>query len=269
VPELPEVEAVCRKLRLEAVGLRIIRVRVDRPGMVKPHRPSWLQARLEGATLDQVERRGKNILLHLSGGKLLHVHLRMTGNLYVIPDVRFRAHTARIWFELDGGKGLIFDDPRTLGRMRLYRAEEAGRLRDSTGVEPLSEQFTPEWLQAAAARTRKPAKIFLMDQRFIAGLGNIYAAEALFRAAIDPRKPAASIRRAKIEALHRAIVDVLTEGVQSAVKAYSKPGVFNEAEEFVCGVYDREGEPCNSCGRTIRRIPQGGRSTYFCAGCQR
>jgi formamidopyrimidine-DNA glycosylase len=153
--------------------------------------------------------------------------------------------------------------------MRLYRGKELGGLLDGIGVEPLSEQFTPAWLLAAASRTRKPAKIFLMDQQHIAGLGNIYAAEALFRAGIDPRKPAASIRKAKIEALHQAIVDVLTEGVQSAVKAYSRPGVFNEAEEFPCDVYDREGEPCNRCGRKIQRIPQGGRSTYFCARCQR
>lgn len=237
--------------------------------MVKPHRPAWLESQLEGARIQDVERRGKNILLHFSDGKLLHVHLRMTGNLYVIPDVRFRVMTARIWFELEGGKGLIFDDPRTLGRMRLYRGKEIGGLLDGLGVEPLSAGFTKEWLIDVASRSRKPAKIFLMDQQHIAGLGNIYAAEALYRAAIDPRKPISSVRKPKLAALHQAIVDVLTEGVQSAVKAYEKPGVFNEAEEFPCDVYDREGEPCNRCGRSIRRIPQGGRSTYFCGGCQR
>lgn len=269
MPELPEVEAVCRKLRRDAAGLGVIQMRVERPGIVKPHRPSWLQSELEGTRLDRVERRGKNILLHFSGAKLLHVHLRMTGNLYVIPDVRFRTLAARVWFELEGGKGLIFEDPRALGRMRLYRAAETDELLSDLGIEPLSEAFTQAWLREAAARSRKPSKLFLMDQQHIAGLGNIYAAEVLYRAAIDPRKPIAAVRKSKIDALHQAIVDVLTEGVQCAVKAYSKPGVFNEAEEFPCDVYNREGEPCNRCGRSIRRIAQGGRSTYFCAGCQR
>lgn len=269
MPELPEVEAVCRKLRQEAVGSRVVQMRVERPGIVKPQDASWLESQLEGALLHAVERRGKNILLHFSGGRVLHVHLRMTGNLYVIPDVRFRVASARVWFELDSGRGMIFEDSRALGRMRLYQDSDVPALLNGIGVEPLSDEFTVDYLASMVAKSRKPAKLLLMDQQFIAGLGNIYVVEALFRAALDPRKPLARLRRTKLELLHRGIVDVLTEGVESAVKAYSQPGVFNEAEEFACAVYDREGQPCMRCNRKIKRIPQGGRSTYFCGGCQR
>lgn len=267
MPELPEVEAVCRNLRRDAKGARVVQFRVERPNVVAPQKPSDVESALEGETLAEVERRGKNIYLHFAGGPILHTHLRMTGNLYVIPDVRFRVATTRAWMELQGGRGLVFDDPRNLGRMRLYAA--ASEAYKDLGVEPLSRDFTAGWLVAEAAGSRKPAKLFLMDQAHIAGLGNIYAAEALFRARIDPRKPIGAVRRPKIEALRAAIVDVLTEGVESAVLAYSQPGGFAEAEMFPCAVYDREGEPCQRCGRTVKRIPQGGRSTYFCPGCQR
>lgn len=267
MPELPEVEAVCRNLRRDAKGARIIQFRAERPNVLAPQKPAKVERALAGQTLADIERRGKNIYFHFSNGCLLHIHLRMTGNLYVIPDVRFRAVTTRAWMELEGGRGLVFDDPRNLGRMKLHQNREQAHA--DLGVEPLSSDFTRAWLIGRAANSRKPAKLFLMDQAHIAGLGNIYAAEALFRARIDPRKPMAKVRLPKLAALHGAIVDVLTEGVESAVLAYSTPGRFNEAEEFACAVYGREGEPCMNCGRPVKRIPQGGRSTYFCPGCQR
>ncbi|MCS7023166.1 MAG: bifunctional DNA-formamidopyrimidine glycosylase/DNA-(apurinic or apyrimidinic site) lyase [Bryobacteraceae bacterium] len=269
MPELPEVEAVCRKLRVEAARRTLVRMRIERANMVKPHPPPVLCQLVEGRQVESVERRGKNILLGLSGMGLLHVHLGMTGNLFVIPDVRFRCLSARIWFELDDGKGLIFEDPRTLGRLRFYHRQEASGLLAELGVEPLSDQFTLSRFVELARSSRQPAKIFLMDQRRIAGLGNIYAAEALFRARMDPRKSLSRVSRKKLAALHQAIVEVLNQAVECAVKAYAKPGVFQEAEEFPCQVYAREGKPCLRCGHSIRRIHQGGRSTYFCPACQR
>lgn len=269
MPELPEVEAVCRKVRREAAGQTIVDARVERANVVAPDSPEVVARSLRGRAIAGVERRGKNIFLKLDNGWALHVHLRMTGNLYVIPDVRLRLATARAWFELEGGRALIFDDPRNLGRMRLYPAEELSQVFADAGVEPLSREFTADWLAAAVRSSKKPAKLFLMDQQPLAGLGNIYAAEALFRARIDPRKPIGKLRRPKLEALHGAIVDVLREGVESAVRAYSQPGIFQEAESFPCAVYGREGEPCEACGRAIRRIAQGGRSTYFCPRCQK
>lgn len=269
MPELPEVEAVCRKLRAEAAGSRIVQMRIERPGIVKPFQPAVIERAVAGRTLQAVERRGKNILLWLDSGEALHVHLRMTGNLYVIPDVRFRPTAARVWWELEGGRGLIFEDSRALGRIRLLQANEVDVVLKDVGMEPFSADFTPAYWIEQAARSRKPAKLFLMDQRYVAGLGNIYVAEALFRARVHPRRPVNALRRARLAALHEAIREVLLEAVDSAVAAYNQPGRFVEGEAFSCAVYGREGKPCVRCNCKIKRIVQGGRSTFFCSRCQR
>jgi formamidopyrimidine-DNA glycosylase len=139
----------------------------------------------------------------------------------------------------------------------------------SLGPEPLSSEFTAAALINACRQSRKSAKLFLMDQRQVAGLGNIYASEALFHAHIHPATPVNRLRRSKLEALHAAIIAVLRNAVKSATIAYARPGRFQEAEEFHPAVYDKEGERCRVCGRKIRRLVQGGRSTYYCPGCQR
>jgi formamidopyrimidine-DNA glycosylase len=265
VPELPEVEAVCRKLRRDAVGAPIERVIVYRARSTHPQHPSELE-RAAGQRIKSVERRGKNILIHLSGGFVLRVHLRMTGNLFVVPDARLHSERVRVSFALQDGRGLVFEDTRALGVINLHRTEDLDRVLSNIGIDPLTRAFTPEWLVQAASASKQPAKLFLMDQSIIAGVGNIYAAEALFRARIDPRKPMSGIRRPKLEALHAAVVDILRQGIKAAVIAYSKPGDYSDTR-FI--VYDRKDEPCDTCGRKIRRIVQGGRSTYFCPGCQR
>ncbi|HUQ91706.1 MAG TPA: bifunctional DNA-formamidopyrimidine glycosylase/DNA-(apurinic or apyrimidinic site) lyase [Bryobacteraceae bacterium] len=269
MPELPEVEAICRKLRAEALGARIVRLHIERPSAVRPQSVDAVEGPVAGRVLDAVIRRGKNILLHLSGGLVVRVHLRMTGKLYVAPDVRFRPASTRAWMELDGGRGLVFADSRALGKLHLHTAAEMEGVLDGVGMEPLSPEFTLAWFLEVAGRSRKPAKLFLMDQQHIAGLGNIYAAEALHRARVNPVRPLAGLRRPKLQALYTAIREVVEEAVGSAVLAYSEPGRFEEAEGFSCAVYGREGEPCFRCGRSIRRIRQGGRSTYYCPGCQR
>jgi formamidopyrimidine-DNA glycosylase len=269
MPELPEVEAVCRKLRRDALGAWISAVRVLRSATTRPQKPRRVESLAAGRTIETVERRGKNILMSLSGGLWVRIHLRMTGNLYVIPDVRLRPASTRAYFELEGGRGLVFDDPRALGRLHLHTAAEAARLMEDLGPEPLSREFTLDVLAAAARRSRKPAKLFLMDQQHVAGLGNIYAAEALFRAHIHPARPMNRIGPPRLALLHAAIVEVLREAVHWAVTSYRRPGEFSEAEDFPLAVYGREGEPCVTCGRRLRRIPQGGRSTYYCPACQR
>ncbi len=269
MPELPEVEAICRKLRRQVTGLRITGGCVERPSVTRPQKPHWILSRVVGRVMDSVERRGKHILLQLSGGWVLLIHLRMTGNLVVVPDVRFRSPAVRAWLEMEGGRGLVFEDPRALGRMRLLRPGEDRTALEAVGVEPLSSEFTSEQFLMIASRSRLPAKLFLMDQGRVAGLGNIYAAEALFRAGIHPARPMHRIRRARLEALHGHIIAVLEEAVASAEHAYEAPGRLLETEEFVCAVYGRRGEHCLRCGRCIRRMPQGGRSTYYCPGCQR
>jgi formamidopyrimidine-DNA glycosylase len=194
----------------------------------------------------------------------------MTGNLFLIPDWRLHTTRARCVFELEGGAGLVFEDPRALGRVDLVPTGHLkARLDRALGPEPLGAGFTPALFREMARASRQPAKLFLMDQRRLAGLGNIYAAEALHAARIDPRKPLARLRPSRLDALHAAIVRVLNDAVESAWNAYSGPGVWTEGETFDCQVYGREGLPCPACGKAIRRIPQGGRSTYFCANCQR
>jgi formamidopyrimidine-DNA glycosylase len=256
MPELPEVEAVCRRLRRDALHAEIAKIKILRPSTTRPQLPRTIEKRSAGRTIDAIRRRGKNILIDLSGGEVLHIHLRMTGNLLVIPDARFRSASTRAVFEFSDGRALVFEDPRALGK--LWIGED--RLGD-IGLEPLDASFTIEAFETLAHRSRQPVKLFLLDQRHVAGIGNIYAAEALWRAKIDPRNPTGKISKAKRAALHAAIVDVLKNAVG---ESYNAPG-----DDFPSEVYGREGQPCRRCGKIIRRIPQGGRSTYFCPFCQR
>jgi len=263
MPELPEVEAVCRRLGAGVAGARIAGAAVRRCA------PPDIGESVSGRRIHAVVRRGKHILLRLSGGITLLVHLRLSGNLYRIPDRRLPPAAARVRLDLEDGAALVLDDPRALARMEALADEEADARMDLLGPEPLSPAFTPEWLVKSARASRQPAKLYLMDQTRVAGLGNIYAAEALFRARIHPGRVMQRIARPRLEHLHHAIVEVLNDAVQSAIFAYSGPGEFREAETFPLAVYDREGQGCLTCGRKIRRIRQGGRSTYFCPGCQR
>jgi formamidopyrimidine-DNA glycosylase len=259
MPELPEVEAVCNRLRRVAIGAEIAVARIFRPSVARPQLVKTVEKRAAGRRIERIRRRGKNILIDLSGGEVLHVHLRMTGNLTVIPDARFRSATVRALFEFVDGRAMVFDDPRALGKIWIGE-ERLGKI----GLEPLGASFTAEALDALMGASKQPVKLFLLDQRHVAGIGNIYAAEALFRARIDPRKVAGSISRARRVALHASIVEVLKEAMAESERIYNAPG-----DEFPARVYDREGEPCFTCHSAIRRIPQGGRSTYFCPRCQR
>lgn len=269
MPELPEVEAVSRRLREQVTGAEIRRARVLRPRSTYPQPPSKVEHLAAGRTIEAVQRRGKHILIYLSGGIVLGCHLRMTGNLHVVPDAGTRPASTRLYLELADGRGIVLNDPRALGVMNAFPLAQAETLMNKLGIEPLSAEFTPDRLIEFAARSKMPVKVFLMDQRFISGLGNIYAAEALYRARIHPATPASQIRPARLRRLHAAIVDVLNDAVKSAYIAYERPGQFREAERFPLAVYGREGVCCSVCHRKIRRLTQAGRSTYYCPGCQR
>ncbi len=269
MPELPEVEAVSRRLREKAEGVEIRRARVLRPRTTYPQPPSKVERMAAGRTIETVERRGKHILIYLSGGVVLACHLRMTGNLYVIPDAGTRPPSTRLYLELADGRGIVLDDRRALGVMNAFPLAQAETRMNKLGIEPLSAEFTPECLIELAARSKMPVKVFLMNQRFISGLGNIYSAEALYRARIHPATPANQIRPARLCRLHATIVGVLNDAVKSAYIAYERPGEFREAERFPLAVYGREGVRCPVCYRKIRRLTQAGRSTYYCPGCQR
>ena len=269
MPELPEVEAVTRKLRTAAVGARIVEFGTYRAQMVRPQTVEQICKETQGRTVEACLRRGKQILVRLSGGLVARVHLRMTGNLVVIPDRRLRPETARVWFDFEDGRAMVLDDPRALGRLSVHRTEELEAIFARLGPEPLWEEFTAEHLIAQARKTAKPMKTFLMDQKAVVGLGNIYAAEALFQARVHPAREARRVSEGRMRVLHDRIVAVLRVALDSAIAAYTQPSGFEEGEFFPVAVYGREGEPCPECGSRVKRIPQGGRSTYYCPSCQR
>lgn len=261
MPEMPEVEAVCRRLRERCLGARILRLRLLRRSMAQGD----VEAASHEARLEGIERAGKNILFRLGDRPSLHIHLRMTGNLVPVPDHRFHDHTARAVWELEGGAGIAFTDPRALGRIALLQVEERLRI----GIDPLDAAFTLSAFRELLAASRQPVKVFLLDQARIAGIGNIYAAEALFRSGIDPRREARSLREARAARLHEAIQETIRQAMDHAYARYAMPGQFDPEEDDSLFVYGREGLPCRECGATIRRIVQAARSTCFCIRCQR
>lgn len=268
MPELPEVEAVVRRLRDAVLHSTIHSVKVERPGIIAPHLPADFKS-IHRATITAVRRRAKHILILLDKALHLHIHLRMTGNLYVLPDYRLRPHTARVWFRLTDNRVIIFDDSRALGKVVLVNNQEIEALENSLGPEPLEPAFTKQVLQQILAQTRAPIKPALLDQTRIAGIGNIYASEALWHARIHPATPANIVPAKKIAPLHAAIKKVLTEAAASAYTEYAMPGTVIASEEFGVAAYDRSGEPCHRCHTPIERIVQATRSTFFCPHCQK
>ncbi len=279
MPELPEVETVCRALAGRVTGRRIASVEVTLPRLVRsPDGPEFHDA-LVGRRFESVGRRGKFILMHLSGERTLIAHLRMTGRFIDAPDDGSPPpkHTHAV-FGLDDGRRLMFNDQRQFGRMRLVETaalSETDELRD-LAPEPFGPDFTPESLGATLARSGRPMKDVLLDQTRVLGLGNIYAAEALHRAGISPERAARSlVDPAQIERLHRAIIEVLTEAIAHGGTTIpdgngefqSLDGSYGEFHDRL-RVYDRPDQPCRTCGTPIRRIVQSGRSTYFCPTCQ-
>jgi formamidopyrimidine-DNA glycosylase len=274
MPELPEVEIVTRRLRDLIAGRTIVKAQLIRAGLSPENSPRQFARWLKDARVEDVGRRGKHILAHLSNDRTLVTHLRMTGRfIFVDGDARNTKHThAVLW--LDGGKKLLFDDQRHFGLMMVARTAELGRVKylSRLAPEPFSEEFSVEYLRGALSRSAQQIKLALLDQTKVVGLGNIYASEALHRAKINPKIPANRLSGSRVELLHREIVAVLDEAI-------ANDGEFDEASgaldasygryEAVTRVYEREGEPCGCCGAPIRRFTQGGRSTYYCSRCQR
>ncbi len=311
VPELPEVEVLVRHLRPLLLRKRIRGVQVFRPKVLRPTSAAVLKRKLVGARFAGIERRGKYLVFEVrradfgpqqpaisaisadwasdvgtdrasrpgrSSSFRLIGHLGMTGRMYLVSkDATLPKHTS-VALDL-GREKFVFEDTRYFGRFTLDTS-----VLDGLGVEPLGPAFTPEHLGGVLARSTQPIKIKLLDQRLVAGVGNIYASEALFRAGIGPARPARSLRSKEIERLWQAIRDVLSEAIdcgstvplnfsetrkRDALFYFGRaPGVPDYYEERLL-VYDREGRPCPSCKRPIRRIVQAGRSTFYCPSCQR
>ena len=275
MPELPEVEHIVRALRPVITGRRIVGVDLRQRKLAPGISPGTFKRKLSGTTVGGVNRRGKFILLELDSDQVLMVHLRMTGKFVCIGAEAQLPPYAHVIFYLDNERRLIFSDMRQFGRMKIVTASglHATRELSMLAPEPLSDQFTPEYLRATLSGSRRTLKQVLLDQTKVVGLGNIYASEALFLGRISPFASAANLSKRRTVRLHQAIRDVLQEAIQcgSTLKIDLQDGggsYFGTLERF-WRVYEREAEPCVNCGAHIRRVVHAGRSTYFCPRCQR
>ncbi len=268
MPELPEVEFARRQLAARTSGKRILTADVIGPGVDAP--PSELR-RWKGALTREVLRRGKTLLwLVGDDGAAALLHFGMTGGFKHVPlDGPTPPHTRVLW-RFDDGGGLALTDPRRFGHVRFADALRlrADRLFARAAADPLADAWTSTHLIRAYAHVRTPLKPALMDQARLLGLGNIHAAEACFRARIDPRRPAGSLERPEFLRLHAAIVETIAYGLATLGDVdedvrYAEPG---QANPFL--VYDRKGLPCPGCGAPIARFVQATRSTYACLDCQ-
>jgi formamidopyrimidine-DNA glycosylase len=271
MPELPEVETVRRGLALKISGRRIVRAELRRADLRRPF-PAALAARLDGARIGALGRRGKYILVELDDDGLLLLHLGMSGRLTVGSKTLPAGPHDHVLLTLDDGAVIRFNDARRFGTIDYLRRDEAARhpLLAGLGPEPLEENFDGAYLTAKLAGKSTPIKSALLDQRIVAGLGNIYACEALYRARLSPRRLAASVAGVRAARLVAAIRSVLGEAIAAGgsslrdyVRADGELGYF----QHHWAVYGREGEPCPGCdcAAGVRRIVQSGRSTFYCA----
>jgi formamidopyrimidine-DNA glycosylase len=253
---------------------------------VLPDSPARLRRAVVGRTITGVGRRAKNVLVELDDGAVVWINLGMTGGVLPLPrpdsDARGRARPARqrygsaathpaVIFALDHGLDLVFDDSRRFGTVQALDAAASAARSDNFGPEPLGDRFTPAGLWRALRASRAPIRSWLLDQKKIAGVGNIYAAEALYRAGIHPARRADSVREHEAEALHRSIREVLAASIRSGgttIRDYrnAEGGQGEFVRELL--VYDREGSPCARCSTPIRRLVFGNRSAFLCPACQ-
>jgi formamidopyrimidine-DNA glycosylase len=288
MPELPEVETIVRQLAPLVEGRRIERIEIDDPRWSRPLAPAELEDALRGRLIERLDRRGKYLLWHLEGDVHLAQHLRMTGS--VLADPKEEPGHVRVRMELGarerrkdssapraqpGGRrvGLVIDDPRRFGTGELLLGTEALErfLDERLGLEPFDEGFTTEHLREALRGRRAPIKAVLLDQRTIAGVGNIYADEALFRAGIHPMRKAGKLTRTQVERLRDGIVASLQAGIDARGASIDDfkdiDGVKGSFQNRFL-VHLREGEPCPVCGGTVKKMFVAGRGTYVCERCQ-
>jgi formamidopyrimidine-DNA glycosylase len=273
MPEAPEVEAVAIALRPLVKGTCVLRVRVRHAIAAKPQSAGFLNRNISGAQIADVERRGKYLLLALDRG-CVSMHFKFDGQLlwFDAPaDAMSRGIHWDVGFEFENGM-LGFVDQRHLGRVHwLAKPEDSPGIK-ALGVDAFSTQFTLSWLSEICRERPRALKMLLMDQKRIAGVGNIYSSESLWRARLSPFRRSDLLAAAETRRLHKAVVSVLARALECCL---NPPPDFRNSQWWFTGlekilrVYDREGLPCRRCRSKIRRVEQGGRSTYFCAHCQR
>jgi formamidopyrimidine-DNA glycosylase len=273
MPELPEVETVRRHLAPVLEGRTLAHVEIRDGRLTRPEDPLVVAAELIGERVARVERRGKYLIVRFETGRALLIHLRMTGSVRHVRDVAIDDAYVRAVVRLDDGSDVAYRDVRRFGTWLLLEPGElepylAARL----GEEPLGPSFTPDALAERLDGRRAPLKAALLDQRTVAGVGNIYADEALWRARLHPLREARSLRPAEVAALHEAVIAALVAGVErqgATLRDYRQPNGAEGSMQNEFRVYGRDGEPCDRCGAPIDKIRVAGRGTWFCPRCQR
>ncbi len=278
MPELPEVEVLARHLNRQLAGRQVRQVRVLIPKLVRPHRTEELNQCLNGLSFQAVGRRAKFLLFHLTAGNGATVtalgHLGMTGRMFLQPEEAPMPKHAAVALQLDRNV-MVFEDPRRFGRFNL----ELSPL-NTLGPEPWDQAFTADELFQRLQRSRQPIKVKLLDQQLVAGVGNFYACEILFRAGLSPRLAASGLQRKQVERLHQSLRNVLSEAIDTGLKASldfaggtdglfyfgNNSGTTTSSERFL--VYGRRNQPCFQCGTPVVQYQQAGRSTYDCPTCQ-
>ena len=281
MPELPEVETVVRDLRPHLVGATIVGARTSWARTLRTHDPLAFADAVAGRTVESVERRAKQLVIGLSGDAALTIHLKMTGQLFVVPADAPDDPYVRLVLELADGRELRFRDIRKFGKVGLYgRDPVSGELVAEVGgaavfaaigPEPLADEFTVREFRRRLRRRKGRLKPLLLDQSFVAGIGNIYADESLWRSRLHPLRSASSLRPPDERRLYEAVRAVLSEAIErrgSSIDDYTAPDGDGSMQERL-DVYQRTGEACRRCGRPVRRVVVGARSTHFCSWCQR
>jgi formamidopyrimidine-DNA glycosylase len=271
MPELPEVETIRRQLVPHVEGRTIVEAHILDPRWTRPDLPAAVEHELRGAAVERIGRAGKYLIWSLSGERFLLQHLRMTGTLLYDPGVR-PPHT-HVLLELDDGHRLVYVDPRRFGTGHLVHGEAARDeyLTSRIGIEPLTPAFTAAHLRELARGRTAPVKAFVLDQRHIAGVGNIYADEALFRAGIHPLRPTGRLTGVDWERVREGIEEALSAGIEAkgaSIDDFRHVDGARGSFQDLFLVHRRAGEPCPRCGRTIGKIVVGGRGTYVCEHCQ-
>jgi formamidopyrimidine-DNA glycosylase len=275
MPELPEVETIRRHLAPHVEGRTIEHLEVLDPRWCEPAPPEELAAAVDGRVIERLGRRGKYLDWELEDEVHVVMHLRMTGNILLATpeeDAKDRKHL-RARLTLDDGTRALFVDQRRFGTGIVLLGDEArdAYFGDRLGVEPLSSDFTPDALRALATKKKQPVKAFLLTQQRIAGVGNIYADEALFIAKIHPLRPVGSLKKAQIAELRDAVVEVLNKGIEAkgaTIDDFRHPDGAEGMFQTRFLIHLREGEPCVRCGTTVKKMRAAGRGTYVCERCQ-
>jgi len=268
MPELPEVETIKNELAPHITGQLLIGVVVHDDKLLQGMPVGEFCGKLLGRKVLEINRRGKYLMFQLSGGIVLVIHLRMTGSLLLNSDVN--APYTRAVFQFGNGEQLAFVDRRRLGIMRL--ADDTGEIAGKLGVEPLTEEFTVEVLAEKLRKRKAPIKAVLLDQSIVAGIGNMYADEALFAAKIHPLKEAGDLSAPEIRRLHKSIITILKSAIMNkgaSVDTYKRPGGEDGTAHFEFNVAHRRGQNCRACGGAVDRIVVRNRGSYYCPKCQK